>query len=127
MGRVARREGDIQKHHKTQGLTVENPKEPDSVQKCRGDFGRVDSITDDKIALAERGARLLQRHLAKLQIELGKLQGEPVPNIAARFGLRISQEQMSQSSFSPVAIPGAPLIEPPNKRKEPKLNYAPIP
>lgn len=117
MQRVARRDSEIQKHHKTLGLHVENPKEAESVQKCRADLARADTVTDEKIALAERAARLMQRHLAKLQIELGKLQGEPTPNIAARFGMRLPPEQMSQPAFSPSAIPGGPLVDPSVKRE----------
>lgn len=124
MSRIQARDTAIQKHFKALGLLTENPKEAQSVQKCRADFSRVESLTDDKIALAERMARLLQRHLAKLQIELGKLQGQPVPNIAARFGMRLPPEQISQSAFSPAALPGGPLMESSNKRAPSTLLHA---
>lgn len=114
--RIARREGEVQKHHKTAGLHTENPKEAESVQKCRADFEKMETLSAEKVALAERLMNTLQRLLPKIQIELARLHGEPVPNIAARFGMVLPPEQLAQPAFSPSPLPSSALVDSTNKR-----------
>ena len=65
--------GSIQKHIKAHGLLSDNPKEGQLVGKIRSDFARISKLSDDKVALAERGVRLLDKHVQKLEAEFERL------------------------------------------------------
>lgn len=65
--------GNISKHIKRNGLLVENPQEGEMVAKIRSNYGLLSKLSDDKIALAERGVRMLDKYVQKLQGEFDRL------------------------------------------------------
>jgi len=93
------RDASIQKHHKASGLLTENPKEVAQVAKCRSDYGKMASLGDDKIRLADRGVALVGRHLAKLERELEKLQ---------RHGVQIGLPPLAAHLTAVQPVPGSP-------------------
>ena len=93
------RDASIQKHHKASGLLTENPKEVAQVAKCRSDYGKMASLGDDKIRLADRGVALVGRHLAKLERELEKLQ---------RHGVQIGLPPLAAHLTAVPPVPGSP-------------------
>lgn len=105
--RIQSRDASIQKHHKGSSLLNENPKEATQVAKCRADFVKALQLADEKTALAERGVTLLARHLNRLNVEMGRLQGILPPSVSALFGTTPTAlaSSVAQGMLPPVATP----------------------
>lgn len=71
--KVNSREASIQKHHKLNGLLASNPKEAGFVSKNRNDYNKMLKLSDEKVALAEKGVRLLEKYVARLDGEFERL------------------------------------------------------
>ncbi|KAM0793528.1 hypothetical protein ACM66B_000966 [Microbotryomycetes sp. NB124-2] len=86
--RANARDQSIQRHARPvaqggQGLLVPNPKEPQLVQKIRNDLDRAEAAAKEKVALSERGVKLLSRHLQRLQTQLELVTSDvpPLPTL----------------------------------------------
>lgn len=63
----------IQKHIKQHGLLNVNPKEAPLVPKMQADQAKMAKLSEEKVALAERACRLLEKYVAKLDGEFQRL------------------------------------------------------
>ncbi|GAA94676.1 uncharacterized protein L969DRAFT_49206 [Mixia osmundae IAM 14324] len=90
--KARQRDAAIQKWHKLHGLSIENPKEVLLIEKINKNLGECRVMADDKIKLAERALRLVDRHLAKMNGEMTRLAAQnpallAQPNLYGAAGL----------------------------------------
>ena len=71
--RNLQRDAVIQKHIKQNGLLNVNPKEAPLLPKMRADQAKMSKLSDEKLALAERACRLLEKYVAELDGDFQRL------------------------------------------------------
>lgn len=88
----------------------EGPKEASQILKCRVDFAKAQTIADEKVMLADRGVRLLTRHMNRLNTELNKLQGVQPYTMSANFGVQVLEPVVPlPAALSPLPMMNAPV------------------
>lgn len=74
--RIHHRDSQLHKFIKQHGSLQEAPKEAVYVPKIQADFARAMKLQDEKCQLADKCLELMERHLRRLDTDVGRLQNE---------------------------------------------------
>ena len=104
---VNTRDNSIQKFLKTNGCAQPNPKEEAYVKICMTNFDKARVIQEEKIALSEKAATLLDRQIRRLDLKIRDLQNEGAISIDPQLPSLLNNNTHRLPSLSSSAT-GAP-------------------
>lgn len=112
--RNLQRDALIQKHIKQHGLLSASPKEAPLLPKMRADQAKMVKLSDEKLALAERACRLLDKYVAELDADFQRLKDMGYQLGEAEAAQAAAQAQVAAAS---AAMPALDFSSSSNKKR----------